>query len=97
MEIVPIAGMLFTLLFTGLIGGIVIVYPLSKRLGALMESKMRTEKEAAPRLEAEVKRLESTIQELESELHAMKERQSFAEALLVSRAQTALPQQTSKP
>jgi hypothetical protein len=86
-----LAGMAFTLVFTALIGGFILLYPLTKRLGALMESKMQAEKDARTPAQAEVRKLAESVRSLEEELRMMKERQEFTENLLTTRERQKLP------
>lgn len=78
-----LAGMIFTLVFTGLIGGFVLLYPLSKRLGALLESKLKSQGEAVPQVE--VRKLGEAVRSLEVEIRMLKERQEFTDKLLAPR------------
>ena len=86
-----VAGMVFTLILTGLIGGFILLYPLSKRLGALLESRLEEQKGGAKSLPAEIRRLGESVHALESELRTLKERQEFTENLLTTREQQKLP------
>jgi hypothetical protein len=86
-----LAGMIFTLIFTCLIGGFILLYPLSRRLGALLESKMETEKGSAAPGHAEVRQLAESVRTLEAELRMLKERQEFTENLLTTRERQKLP------
>lgn len=86
-----LAGMAFTLVLTCLIGGFVLLYPVSRRLGALLESKMEREKRGAGPASAEVTQLAESVRSLESELRMLKERQEFTENLLTTRERQKLP------
>jgi chromosome segregation ATPase len=85
-----VAGMVFTLILTGLIGGFILLHPLTKRLGALLERRLETEGRTAP-AQAEVRRLAETVNSLEAELRMLKERQEFTENILASRERQKLP------
>lgn len=84
-----LAGMVFTLVFTGLIGGFFLLHPLAKRLGALMEAKMEEKGSAAS--DEDVRLLAESVRSLESELRSLKERQEFTENILTARTRQSLP------
>lgn len=89
-----LAGMIFTLVFTGLIGGFILIHPLTKRLGELMESKARAQKAAAP--DDEVRKLAEAVRSLEMEVHYLRERQEFTDKLLAPRDREKLPVDTAR-
>jgi hypothetical protein len=89
-----LAGMVFTLVFTGLIGGFVLLYPLSKRLGALMESKLRSQSEGAP--QADIRKLTEVVRSLEREVRSLRERQEFTDSLLAARDREKFPVEASR-
>jgi hypothetical protein len=83
-EFVPFAGMIFSLLLALIVGGFVLMYPLTKRLGKLIELRLE-ERKLEPRgmLEVEeVERLRGAVEALQHEVAALAERQDFAERLL---------------
>ena len=83
-----LAGMVFTLVLATLIGGFVLLFPLSKRLGTLLESKI---KEPPPQIpNAEIERLSERIQSLETQVRQLNDRQEFAERLIGERQQDKL-------
>jgi hypothetical protein len=88
-----IAGMIFTLILTMMIGGFILLYPLSRRLGQLLEHRMK-DKMVPPALPpGELEALQQSIQTLEAELHRIGERQEFVEQLLSGKPPDALPAQ----
>lgn len=89
-----LAGMIFTLVLTGLIGGFILIHPLTKRLGALMESKLRAEKDGAPA--AEVRKLAEAVRSLEMEVRSLRERQEFTDKLLAPREREKFPVDASR-
>lgn len=84
-------GMGFTLVLTILIGGFILLYPLSRRLGELLESKIASEKTDPGALRAELRRLAESVDTLEADLHALRERQEFTERVLSGRDRPKLP------
>lgn len=85
-ELVPIAGMLFSLLLVLIIGGFVLLYPLSKRLGQLLELRLEERRARPPGAvaAAEVQQLSELVSALQVEVAALVERQEFTERLLES-------------
>jgi hypothetical protein len=84
-----LAGMVFTLILIGMIGGFILLVPVSRRLGQLLEFWLQ-EKQGVPSRD-ELAQLRKSIGALEEELSSLSERQQFTERLLESRHTTALP------
>ena len=84
-----LAGMAFTLILVVLIGGFILTFPLAKRLGLLIESKIQ-DKNDPGRVE-ETRKLKEQIRTLESQVRLLAERQQFTEQLLAQRSREALP------
>jgi len=81
-----LAGMVFTLIMAAMIGGMVLLYPLSRRLASQMDAKAQRDRAAAdPQLLAEVQRLADRVESLEGELSRVRERQEFTESLVARR------------
>jgi hypothetical protein len=85
-EMVPFAGMIFSLLLALIIGGFVLMYPLTKRLGQLIELRMGERRLGADRTVGveEMARLTEVVEALRVEVVALAERQEFTERLLES-------------
>jgi outer membrane murein-binding lipoprotein Lpp len=84
-----LAGMVFTLILAAMVGGFILLAPLSKRLGVLLEQKAN---EKSQRLAAsEVRQLSERIQLLEHEVRLIAERQNFTDELLGTDRHAALP------
>ena len=84
MDMLPIAGMLFSLLFFGMIAGFILLFPISRRMGALLEQKVKGKLDDDRALE-EVKRLEATVRSLQEEVERLVDRQAFTDSLLSER------------
>jgi hypothetical protein len=85
-DVVPIAGMVFSLLLALIVGGFVLMYPLTKRLGKLIELRLeerRSERGGAVAA-GEVERLRRVVEGLQAEVAGLAERQEFTERLLES-------------
>lgn len=82
-ELMPVAGMLFTLLFVGMIGGFVLLLPLSRRLGAYLEQRLEQGKGGAG--DEEARQLRAAVLSLQAEVEKLAERQEFTESLLAKR------------
>jgi hypothetical protein len=83
-DFVPFAGMIFSLLMALIVGGFVLMYPLTRRLGKLIELRLeerKSEQGGMPVVE-EVERLRGVVEALQHEVAALAERQDFAERLL---------------
>lgn len=79
------AGMIFVLLIILMIGGMVLLFPLTRQLGRYLENRLR-EGEAPSRTDdAELAALRDAIRALEAEVASLADRQAFAESLLDSR------------
>ena len=79
----------FVLLMTLLVGGFIVIFPLSRRLGAYLEMQIerrRDRPEDAQRLEE----LQQAIRELGDEVGRLRERQAFTEALLAGQGESRL-------
>ncbi|MGK7313134.1 MAG: hypothetical protein ACN0LA_12920 [Candidatus Longimicrobiales bacterium M2_2A_002] len=82
MDIIPLAGMLFSLLMVLVIGGLILLFPISRRLGKFLEIRIdeRMEWDTLPK-EA-FNELMSVVEELQNEVQRLSERQQFVERLL---------------
>lgn len=91
MDPMAIAGMLFTLVLAAMVGGFILLFPVTRRLGAFLEQRLRGRLgEEAPA--AEVRRLESAVRSLQQEFDRLSERQAFTESLLSERDPLLLPE-----
>jgi hypothetical protein len=90
MDPMGIAGMIFTLIFIMLIGGFILLFPITKRLGLLLEAKVqeRTKPGLAP---ADAARLLEAVAALDAEVRRLAERQEFTERLVSGREAGSLP------
>jgi hypothetical protein len=79
--------MLFTLILIGMVGGFILLIPLSRRLGHMIDVWLQEKKRVDPDELAELRR---TVQELEKEVSALAERQQFTDQLLEKRHQERL-------
>ena len=80
-----ILGVAFTLLLVLLIGGMILLYPLTRQLGKLIETKVRSNAPAdgpgsEPALQAE--QMRELIRDLQVEVGRLSERQEFFERLI---------------
>lgn len=84
MDIIPIAGMLFSLLVVLVIGGLILLFPISRRLGRFLEIRIdeRMEWDTLPR--ETLDELRDLVEGLQSEVARLGERQRFVERLLES-------------
>jgi hypothetical protein len=85
MEPNALAGMVFTLVLACLIGGFILLYPMSRRVGLLLEEKVRQQKGGLSLSAQDVQALRDRLEALESDVRVAGERQQFIEELLVRR------------
>ena len=90
-----LAGMVFTLILVGMVGGFILVRPITRRLGALLEQRLNSQ--ASSLSPADVRKLREAVESLRAELDQLSERQAFTEALLAERHQPLLPKKEPPP
>jgi hypothetical protein len=76
--------MVFVLLLVMMVGGYILLYPIARRLGAVLEQSLTNQKGTGTG-SADVAELRSAVRELQVELSRLEERQVFTESLLVER------------
>lgn len=86
-----IAGMAFTLLLAGMAGGFILLRPLSKQLGLLLESKLHQNRTPDRAALEKIESLTETVRTLETEVRLLSDRLEFNEKLLGNRERVALP------
>lgn len=87
-----VIGVAFVLMFTLIVGGIVLMFPLSRKLGLLIESRIGEKNVASGYDGEELKRIGHRLAELEEQVRAVSARQEFLDDLLVERRPSeALP------
>jgi hypothetical protein len=80
-----LAGMVFTLVLASLVGGFILLLPLSRRLGLLLEEKARQQKGGLSLPAQDVQALRDRLEALEADVRVAVERQQFIEELIVRR------------
>lgn len=82
MDITAIAGMVFSLLVILVIGGLIVLFPISRRLGKFLEIRIdeRMEWDALPK--DAINELMDVVEGLQDEVARLTERQRFVERLL---------------
>jgi hypothetical protein len=89
MDPMGIAGMVFTLLFTGMIGGFILLRPVSRQLGLLLESKLQQNRNPDKLAIDKIENLTETVRMLEAEVRLLSDRLEFNEKLLGNRTERA--------
>jgi hypothetical protein len=80
-----VVGMIFTLLLGLMVGGFVLLYPLSRRVAILMERRFH-DKDPVPRPSTEeLDALRQSVAELSTQIDRLVDRQDFMEKLLSQR------------
>ena len=88
-DILPFAGMVFSLLMALIIAGIILMYPVTKRLGKWLEMRIEAGRDGSlpeGRTEGgkDLAELRRVVKTLEQEVATLTERQRFVEGLLDS-------------
>lgn len=79
-DVTAIAGMVFSLLVLMMIGGCILLFPLTRRLGAYLEQRLEQGKGATD--QGEIRQLRAAVGALQSEVERLAERQEFTDSLL---------------
>lgn len=74
-----IAGMVVAVAFFMTVGGVLVLRPIAKRLGDILELFT---KERRSGVEAEVRQTRKLLEQMDARLHLIEERQDFTERLL---------------
>jgi hypothetical protein len=90
MDLTPLAGMVFTLILMMMIGGFILLFPLSRRLGALLESRIQEKKQVVSP-DPDLARLTEVVHSLQNQVQSLIERQDFVEHLLQAGKPPTLP------
>lgn len=89
--------MLAAIMMTVLIGAIILLFPLSRRLGRVLEEWIRLRHESLPdrdrleRLELGVLEIRQLVEGIDQRMGLMAERQDFMESLIESKRAESLP------
>jgi hypothetical protein len=75
----------FSLLFFVIIGGTILLFPLSRKLGHLIEARTKNPREGHGLDDATARRLVSRLDALEEQIGALAERQEFLDGLLMEK------------
>jgi len=76
-----LAGMAFTLILTVMVGGFILLFPLSRKLGQLLESKVLN-KNGTSLTPDEIAALQNALNSLQGDVRRLTDRQEFIEKLL---------------
>lgn len=82
MDPVILMGMIFSLIVLLLLGGFFLLFPLSRRLGLLLEQWIRDKKRENPLSPGELERLARAVTALDERVEGMDRRQQFLEQLI---------------
>ena len=82
MDIIPLAGMLFSLLMVLIIGGLILLFPISRRLGKFLEVRIEERMEWDTLPKEAFNELMDVVEELQNEVQRLSDRQQFMERLL---------------
>lgn len=90
MDPVVAAGMIFSLIVLMLIGGFILLYPITRQLGAYLERRMLADDDPR-RLEEHLHTLMREVEGLRDEVGRIAEKQEFTERLLERPTERAEP------
>lgn len=77
-------GMIFSVVMVALIGGFILMYPITRRLGAYLEK--RIEEGGGKKLDPEsLQSVHHALDDLRDQIHDLRERQEFMEKLVEGR------------
>ena len=85
MDPVALAGMIFTLLLIGMVGGFILLIPVSRRLGAVLDYWLK-EKTETSSLSADAAQARALLESVATRMEALEEKQVFMEELLSERS-----------
>jgi len=95
MDLLPIISMLFVLILVGMILGSILLYPIIRRLGALLEQRLQN-RLPDDVMVRELRNLASAIHSVQHQVGQLSERQAHIEALLPDRDALRLPVASGK-
>jgi hypothetical protein len=82
-------GTVFVLLLAMIIGGTFLLYPVSRKLGALLDANTQEKKAASGSRPKEIEEILTRLSAVELQIQSSAERQEFLERLLMHRQQAA--------
>jgi len=84
MDPTPIAGMIFTLLLAMSIGGFILLFPLSRKLGQLLEQRLGAKPPLDDDIQQQLTDLRQMLEGMQADLLRIREHQEFVENLVVA-------------
>ena len=78
-DLQPIAGMIVAVSFFLTVGGVLVLRPIARRLGEIVELFT---KERRSGVEADVRQTRELLEQIDARLHLIEERQDFTERML---------------
>ena len=84
LDLEMVIALVFSLLMTVVIGGIILLRPISKHLGQYFEAKANERKALGHRAPEDWDRLFTTLEGLATRMDSLEERQEFTERLLAN-------------
>ncbi len=86
-----VAPMIMSIVLFLTVGGVLVLRPISKHLGAYLEALTRQQLEPGNR--EELHQIREALDTMNQRLHLMEERQDFSERLLEERSRKELPRE----
>jgi len=85
MDPTAVAGMVFTLLLALSIGGFILLFPLSRKLGQLLEQRLGTKPPLDDQAQQQIADLRQMLEGMQADLTRIREHQEFVEKLVAPR------------
>lgn len=82
MDPTAIAGMLFVLMIIAMVGGFILLLPISRRLGAFLEQRLNAGRAAGSIPAGQLSELREVVLSLQSQVQNLSDRQDFVDRLL---------------
>jgi hypothetical protein len=86
-------GTTFILLLAMIVGGTVLLYPLSRRLGELIDANVQHRRRTSAPADDRIEQMDARLAALEASLRTIEQRQEFVDRLLAERPGTDAPPQ----
>jgi cell division protein FtsB len=86
-----LVGMIFTLVLMAMVGGFILLLPITRRLGLVLEAKLQEKQLPTGPSREELEKMRELVHVLEAEVRLLAERQEFTEQLIARQERRPLP------
>jgi hypothetical protein len=91
-----VAPLVVSVVITVVIGGVLLLRPITKRLGVYLEVLAEERRRTLSATPADTQRLVSVLESLDDRVARLEERQEFTDSLLVARPERSLPNRSGE-